>query len=300
MLGLVAVATAVVLWGGSSVAIKAVSTSGVVTAFYRLWFAIPLLWLLVAIRPGMRRRLDRGWLGSCLAGGSLFALHQVLFFSAIKLTTVADVTIIGALQPALVLVAAAPLFGERTPARALGWTALGFAGTALVVAGARGAPTWSLSGDAVSFGNLFAFTAYFLASKRIRRSLGAWEYVVGMTTVAGLWMAAVALAMGEPLASPRGWEWAVLAGLAIFPGTLGHVLVNWAHEHVPALSVSTVLLAVPVLAALGAAVFLGEPIRPLQALGGAVVLGSILAVLRSTAPEAADELARSAAATDAP
>ncbi|MFM8409172.1 MAG: hypothetical protein ACKOCT_02765, partial [Alphaproteobacteria bacterium] len=58
-LALLAVAGAVVTWGWSNVAIKAVSVTGLVASFWRLWLAVPVLWLLAAVSPGVRSGLDR-------------------------------------------------------------------------------------------------------------------------------------------------------------------------------------------------------------------------------------------------
>jgi drug/metabolite transporter (DMT)-like permease len=118
LLGIGALCLTVAMWGMSGVAIKVVASTGLVTALYRLWFAIPLLWL-SALAPPFRRRLDRRWLGASIVGGALFSVHQMLYFTSLKLTTVADVTIIGALQPALVLLVAGPMFGERADARSV-------------------------------------------------------------------------------------------------------------------------------------------------------------------------------------
>jgi drug/metabolite transporter (DMT)-like permease len=299
-LALYAVAAAVVTWGCSNVMIKLVSTSGLVASFYRLWFAIPLLWLLPAGMPSMRRRLTRDWLVASLIGGGLFAVHQVLFFTSLKLTTVADVALIGALQPPLVLFVGGPLFGEPVTRRAIGWSLVAVAGTALVVLGAAGAPGWSPLGDVVAVGNLLAFTAYFLASKRIRSRAGTTEYLIGMTTVAGLIILAVALLTGQRLTSPRGWDWPILFCLAVLPGTLGHFLTNWAHPHTSAFVVSIMFLAVPVIACAGAALFLGEALNPTQLVGGAVVLAAVGAVVGAAPRATGEELAESAAETDAP
>jgi len=299
-LALVAVGGAVLTWGFSNVIIKAISTTGLVASFYRLWFSIPLLWMLPLIAPSVRAKLDRGWLSASLIGGGLFALHQILFFTSLKLTTVANVALIGALQPPLVLVLASRMFGEASSRRALGLSLVALAGTTLVVLGARGVPGWSPLGDLIAFANLFAFTAYFLASKRIRLRAGTVEYLIGMTTVAGLIILVVALLTGQRLASPHGWDWPLLFCLALLPGTLGHFLTNWAHPHTSAFIVSIMLLAVPVIACVAAAVFLGEHLTPMQLAGGAVVMVSVAAVVL-TAPRAAEtELAESVAETDAP
>lgn len=295
-----AVAASISMWGYSAVAIKAISSVGLVVAFYRLWFAIPLLWLSALLVPSMRRRLGREWLFGCLAGGTLFGVHQILFFNAIKLTSVANVTIIGALQPVLVLLVAGPMFGERLRRSASGWAAVALAGTALVVVGSAGSAAVSPVGDLLAFANLFAFTGYFLISRRVRASVRPWEYVVGMTTVSGL-VVTTAVAIVQPaLGSPTGWDWFILVTLAVFPGTLGHVLTNWAHAHVRAFSISMMFLAAPVVSSVSAFVFLGETVTVLQVAGGAIVLLAIGATVAQAGDEVGEDLAESAAETDAP
>lgn len=299
-LALGAVATAVLTWGCSNVLIKLVSTTGLVASFYRLWFAIPLLWALPMAAPSLRRRLTRDWLGASLVGGGLFALHQVMFFTSLKLTTVANVALIGALQPPLVLAVAGPLFGEAVTRRGLVWSLVAVAGTVLVVLGANGTPGWSPLGDLIAVANLLAFTAYFLASKRIRTRAGTTEYLIGMTTVAGLIMLVVVLVTGQRLGSPHGHDWAILLFLAVFPGTLGHFLTNWAHPYTSAFALSIMFLAVPVLACAGAAVFLGESLSATQLVGAAIVLAAVAAVVASAPAGTSDELAEGVAEVDAP
>lgn len=299
-LALLAVAVAVLFWGCSNVMIKAVPVPGLVASFYRLWFSLPLLWAIPLVHPPARARLDRRWRRAALIGGCLFALHQVLFFSALKLTTVANVALIGALQPPLVLLVARRWFGEPATRGALGWSLVALLGLILVIAGGVGLPGWNPLGDALAVGNLFAFTAYFLATKRLRDGAGATEYMIGMTSVAAAVMLVVCAASGQPLSAPSGWEWAVLLTLALFPGTLGHFLTAWAYPHASAFAVSIMFLAVPVVASAGAAVFLGETLRPLQIAGGAVVLAAVAAVVLSQPARTSEELAESVVETDAP
>ena len=198
-LALVAVAVAVGTWCASNVVIKLTSVSGLVTSFYRLWLAVAFLWPLAAVTPAIRRGLDRHWLRASIVGGSLFGLHQILFFTALKMTSVINVGIIGALQPVIVLMVAGRMFGEEATLRTIAWALIAVGGTAMVVFGAAGSASWSPLGDLIATLNLFAFTAYFLYSKRIRAGVGATAYVVGMTTMAGVVvLAAVACYAPEP------------------------------------------------------------------------------------------------------
>ena len=59
-------------------------------------------------------------------------------------------------------------------------------------------------------------------------------------------------------------------------------------------------LATPVVASASAYFFLGESLTVLQVVGGMIVLGAIGATVVSAEPEVGQELAESAAGTDAP
>jgi drug/metabolite transporter (DMT)-like permease len=294
---LAAIGVAVLVWSLSNVAIKATSVTGLVASFWRLWLAVPVLWFAVLATPAARAELDPDFRRASLVGGTLFGLHQILFFSALKLTSVATVSMIGALQPALVLAVAGPIFGERITRATVTWTAAALAGAVLVVAGGTGVPGRTLAGDIIAAANLAVFTAYFLASKHLRTRVRALTYVCGLTTVAAVVVGAAALAHGEALGSPHGADWALLAFIALVPGTLGHLLINWAHPHAPAMLSSVMLLGVPVLSPLLAAAILAEPLGALQLAGGAAVL---VAVARLVTMPPRTDLAESVAEIDAP
>ena len=272
--GVAAVVTAVTVWGLGNVLAKFIHLSGPALSFDRLWFGAAYSFALVF---AFRRRMSFGALRLAAPGGIAFGLNIVLFFTAVKVTSVTDATIISALQPALLLGVAARLFGERVTAAVIAGTAVALAGTAVVVL-APGGGRGDVWGDLVAAGALFAWAWYFVASKRARRDMGTLEYQAAMTLVAALVVTPVALGYRSPL---TGGHWTVfgwVALLAIVPGG-GHFLVNWAHEHVTLTVASLLTLGIPVVAMLGAAVFLGERISPVQWIGTAVVIAALAAVI---------------------
>src|SRR5439155_11202645 len=133
-----------------------------------------------------RRRLTWPVLKSSAPAGVLFGLNVTLFLSALKATSVADVLVIGALQPALIQLVAGPLFGERVTRFEVSWTAVSVAGVALVVVGSSGTPAWAPGGDALAAAALVAWTSYFLVSKRVRSAVPALEYLTAVTVTAAL------------------------------------------------------------------------------------------------------------------
>lgn len=275
--GTVAVVIAVVAWGGASVLGKAVEElDGLALSTLRLWMGAVATCGLFVARGG---RIDVRLLRACLAGGITFALDMALFFSALKHTTVANATVIGALQPALLLFLTAPLFGERLRLSDVAWTGLALLGVAIVVFASAGSPVWSPTGDLLAVGSLFAWTAYFIVSKQARRTLGALEYSAGMTLVAAVVITPVALLSGVSLRVEHLVTWLVIGVLAVGPGGASHLLINWAHPHVTIVRSSLLTLAIPVVASVLAAVFLDEPLTALQVVGGLVVIGALAAVV---------------------
>jgi drug/metabolite transporter (DMT)-like permease len=210
-------------------------------------------------------------------------VHQIFFFQALHATRVANVTIIASLQPALVAFLAAKLFAEPVAWRALPYLAAAFAGVAVVIISTDGQPGVAPHGNALALLNLLAFTGYFLASKRIRNDLDSTEYVTGMTTVAAIVMSATLLVTGPAPVPPTPGDAAVLLAIAAFPGSIGHILMSWAHPMLSAFTISSMILVVPVIASVAAVFLLDEPLHRWQILGGAIALAGVAAILRETA-----------------
>ena len=109
-LGMASAVSAVLVWGVSSVFIKEVEgLNGVAISAYRLWIGGVLTTAVFLAAGG---RITWRLLRASAWGAVAFGADIVLFFSAVQDTSVVNATIIGALQPLLLLAIAGPLFGE--------------------------------------------------------------------------------------------------------------------------------------------------------------------------------------------
>jgi drug/metabolite transporter (DMT)-like permease len=288
--GVAAVTVPVVAWSLSNVIVKIAHASAVQFAFWRLWMGAAVMLAVCALA---RRRLTWDVLRASAPGGLLFGLTIVLFFSALKDTSTADVLIIGALQPGLVLLVAGPMFGERVARRDVWFLLASVGGVFVFVVGSSGTPAWSLRGDLFAIAALLVFTGYFLLSKRVRQRVQAVEYMTTVTVVAAVLMTPVALLSGGRLGGLRlqDWEW---LGLFVATAQGGHLLLAWAHRQVDATVSSLLLLGEPPITAVAALLFLGEPVTWLMVVGGVVSLAGLAVVVRrATRPgeESADAVA---------
>src|SRR5688572_22661016 len=271
--GTLAVLLAVTMWGGMAVVIRKIDEiDGLVVGFHRLWIGAVAT---VAIFYATGRRLRASSFRLSLVGGLAFGLDIVLFFTALKNTTVANATVVGALQPALVLLIAGPMFGEVATIGLVSWSLAAIAGVAVVVYGSSGAPLWSPMGDLLAIGALLAWTVYFVASKRVSGRIAPFEYLTAMLVIAAAVVTPVALLSGQRIEPGGPAQWAWIAALAVGSGGVGHLLVNWAHPHVDLSVMSLLTLAIPVVAVISAAIFLDESIEWIQVLGMAIVLTAV-------------------------
>ena len=289
-LGLAAASTAVVVWGISSVAIKQVEgLNGVGVACYRIWLGAVVV---TAVYLASGGRFSRSLMRDTFLGGLTFTIDLVLFFCAVQITSVANATIIGALQPVLVLAIAGPLFGERTRASEVLWGAVAIAGTVIVVLGGDGGGANSLRGDLLAVGALFAWTAYFVATKTARRSLSAFEFLTGMAVWAAILVVPLPILVADSLGTTDARGWITIVYIALVNGLLGHFLMAKAHGHVTLLTISLLTLAIPVFSAAAAALLIDEPLTVVQVAGMVVVLLALAMVSVATArrrPELLDE-----------
>lgn len=260
-----------VLWSSGNILAADIDYPSEQLAFWRLALGAVVYWLVITL---LGRGLTMDQLRASVAGGVTFGANLGLFYTALKLTTVANAVIITALQPALVAMAAHRMFRERMDGRGVALVALAFSGVALVVFGASGTRDWSLRGDLLALAGTVMWAGYFLASKRARETVGALQYQTGVLIVASAVILPLTLIVhgspGAPGPETLGW----ISLLVLLPGS-GHLIMNWAHAFVPVTVSSTLTLAIPVLSAVGAAIFLDQPITGLQAAGMGVVLVSL-------------------------
>jgi drug/metabolite transporter (DMT)-like permease len=283
-LGVVAVLGPIAAFSVMNVVIKITHLAALAFAFYRLWMGAVIM---VAVLAVTGRRLSWAIVRRAALPGALFGVNLCFFFTALKLTSVADVLIIAALQPALTLMVAGPVFGERVTRHEVGWTVVSLSGVVLVVVGSSGTPVWSLEGDLWAIAALLAWTTYWLLSKRIREEVPALEYMTAVTVTAAIVVTPVALLSGQSLAVRwQDFMWLILF-VAVAQG--GHSLLAWSHVQMDVSISSLLILAEPVISVVAALIFLGEPLPALSIAGGMIAVSAVGVVIRRATRSDRDE-----------
>ena len=285
-LGVIAVLAATTCWGLGGVLGKAIGASGLVVSFYRLWMgALVITAALYATKGRLTWDIvKRSWLG-----GVCFGLNVALYFTSVRMTSIANVAIIGSLTPVIVFPIAVKWMGEKVTGKALVCSALAITGVVVVVLAGGSSGDRATSGDLLAVLNLVSWAAFFLVTKNARKGVGTLEYLSAMTLIAAITVTPIALLTGQDFGSVHGIGWLWLVLLVLVPGAAGHGLMTWGHAHVDVSTSSVLVLGETVLATLAAAVFLGESVNAMQALGMAGVVAALAVLALAESPTVESE-----------
>ncbi len=278
-LGRIAAVFAVVCWSAGNVIVARLDLSGIEIAFWRQFLGA-VVYGTVFILIGKRFTWSQIKLAFPVA--ILFCSEIAVFFTALNITTVANATIIGALQPIVLIIVAGGKFGEVITKRLVGISIFATGGVAVVVLGSSNDVSWSPLGDLLALLAMILFSAYFVAVKSVRvhidtftlQTLAMFIGSIGLLPFLIIFQGSTS---GFPALTQNEFLWIVV--LLIVPGS-GHFLMNWAHLHVSLSLAGLLMLAIPVLSAGGAWFFLDQSVSILQVVGGAVVIFALVIVTR--------------------
>ncbi|HXZ94032.1 MAG TPA: DMT family transporter [Burkholderiales bacterium] len=254
------------------------------TAFWRVAIAVPALWLARLFAHGSTRAQSPVNLWPLLvAAGFAFAGDLAFWHTSIKLTTVANSTLLANLASIFVTLAAWLIWRQRPSGLFLAGLAAALAGVALLVRASVATSSTGFTGDALGVVTAIFYAWYLLAVKGLRdRGATTLRLMAVTSSVTALVLLPVALASGEPFFPHSAGGWLKLVGLALVSHAAGQGLIAYALASLPAAFSSVSLLLQPVMAAGFAWALLGERLAPPQILGGAVVLAGIYLARRGS------------------
>ena len=284
--GLIGAGIAVCAWSSGTILAKYIDMGSLAIGFYRFAFfsLVLIVWMSVRGTP-FRLRIIR----DSMWGGIALGADIALFFSAVKLTSIVNATIIGSMQPIVVGVIAAKFFGEKIGLRNVAWSAVALAGTVVVVAAGADDGTTDLRGDLLALAAMLSWSAYFITSKNSKKKMTSTEFTAGTALWTMAICAPLGFAFGQDMSWPSATNWGWLVLMAATSGLIGHAMMNWSLVRIPLWVGSTFTLLIPVFSALLAWIVLDETVTATQAVAMAVVIGALAVVVRNqSAPAPSD------------
>ena len=248
------------------------------TIFYRVVFWPPLLFAIAKLR---KVPITKHVMKITFWPGIFFGLSTISGFTAMKVTSIANATIIGNVSTALVLFAAPKFLGERIRFVQVMLATIRFIGISAIVFGANGSGGATLRGDLWALANGLLWATYFVTSKKLRADgVGAWAFIFGVSVAQVVVVAPWAIATSTDLSKVTAHDFGLIILMTCFTGTVGHTLMVWAQRFVPASTSSLISLLMPVLSMIGAWLVFEQRINLVQFIGGVVVLASLAGVVR--------------------
>lgn len=235
-------------------------------AFIR--FAFGLVFLAPTLALTLKRGFAPGALRLFAARGALHTAAVVLWFYAMARIPVAEVTAIGYLNPIVVTIGAAFLFGERLAVRRIMAIAVAILGALIVLRpGLREIEPghWSQLGAATFFG------LSYLIAKRLSELAPAGVVVAMMALTVTIGLAPLALWVWVPV----GLVQVAWLGLVAVFATAGHYCMTRAFACAPLTVTQPVTFLQLVWATLLGALMFGEAVDPMVILGGALIIAAI-------------------------
>ena len=246
------------------------------TAFYRVLFALPVLWTWMKLeqrqtnpptRPTSWR--DFRWL---IVAGIFFAGDLAFWHGSIRWTSIANATLLANFAPIFVTLGAAGFFAETISRSFLFAMVMSLVGAAMLVGASLNLTPQHLAGDALGLITAVFYAGYQLSVKHLRGRFSAATVMTWSGMICAPLLLVIAVANGEKLMPVHANGWLILVALALVSHVGGQGLIAYAFGHLPASFSSLTLLSQPVVAAFLAWVFFRETVSPLQTAGGAVTL----------------------------
>ena len=252
--------------------------------FYRILFALPLMWLVLWITPSKLDSLSKSQkrpIGLLALSGVFFAIDLVSWHWSIKYTSIANATLLANFAPLWVTLWAGHLFGEKIHIRF--FIALGIAiiGATILMRTSFQLKPEQLLGDLLSLLTAISYGSYMLTVKKLRETCPPQQIMAWSGLFAVPIMFFAAMISGESMISPQLNGWAILIGLALISHFAGQSLIAYAFGHLPASLTSLNLLLQPVFAAALGWLLLSQAMVGKQMIGAIIILSALTIANRS-------------------
>ncbi len=279
----IAVAIGVISVSTSAIFVRLADAPSSMIANYRLLLAVIIMLPLVLLkyRDEFKRIEKRDWMAS-IAAGVFLALHFILWFESLNLTSVASSTVLVTTQPIFAFLGGYLFFKEKFTSGAVISLIIAFTGSVIISWGDFQISGMALFGNFLALLGAIAITGYFLFGQNVRKRLSLITYSFLVYAISAVTLIVYNVVLDVPFTGYSQSTWIYFLALAIIPTFFGHTLFNWALKWLNASTITMGILFEPVGASVLAYFVLGEMITWSQFLGGTIVIFGLMLFIFST------------------
>ncbi|MCB2108004.1 MAG: DMT family transporter, partial [Rhodobacteraceae bacterium] len=275
-----------VLLAFSPILVRLSEVGPIATGVNRMLLPLPVFFAWMYLQPAQRFPLSapgglRG-LRIALISGAFFAGDLMCWHWSIKLTSVANATVLANLAPVFVVLGAWVVFREKVNRVFVIGLAIAVSGVAVLMSESLTISAATLLGDTLGLVTSWFYAGYILSVSRARRAMPTVATMAWGGAMASLILYVIAFAWEGNVWPDTARGWMVAFALAGITQILGQTLIALALAHVPAEFGAMILLVQPAIAAVLAWALFGEVLSGLQAMGGVAILAGLYISRRST------------------
>lgn len=265
----------------SAMFVRWANAPGPVTAFYRLFFSIFLLFPFFLPRIKALPTIRSGSVVFPLLAGVFTACDLALWTESLSYTTASNATLLGNTSPLWVALGTWLIFKNKLSPAFWRGLAVALCGAALIM----GTdfilhPRFGI-GDVMATFTGFFYGGYFLFTEKSRMTFDPVVHIWFVGIGASIMLLMINLVLGYPLSGFERDTWLIFIATAIVSQLIGYMSLAYALGHLPASVVAPTMILQPVVTTLLAIPLLGEIPGIWQGIGGSIALVGIYMVNQS-------------------
>lgn len=254
--------------------------SAVVISFWRLAVASILMWLYTAFNHQVSLKKDSYKL--YVFSGMFLAMHFACFYGAVKLTSIANATLLGITAPMFTILF--ERFILKRPLKPLILFGMVFAlcGTIIIAGSGLILKDGSLLGQLFGMlAALFIAMVYILAEK-LRVNSNTIAYTRMLYTIAALFLLIISIFSRVNVFAIQSKDVLWLLLLGIVPTILGHSLFYYAIKYTSPTIIASVPLGEPIIASILAWIIFMEVVPIITFVGGILILFGVYIIITNS------------------
>jgi len=224
----------------------------------------------------------RGLRATLLLSLTMIAVPSALtFWSEQRLSSGLTALIFGAM-PLMTAIFTPWMAGRSVPRRAWQAMIVGLGGMGLVLSGAISTSLWQAVGALAVIAAVALYAGSSVYAKEALQGVHPFVSTAIQFFLGGIWLALASLVFER--GQPSDWSpqaVVALVFLSIFASALSFTLYYWLLKHIEAYQLTSLQLIVPIIAVGEGAFFMREAVPWTMIAGAAVVLGSVVFVMRT-------------------
>lgn len=270
------------------VALLAVSTSSIIARFlpevssivislWRLVFASIAVWLYSIFKT--QSKIKKQNIIPFVLSGFLLCLHFVCFYQAVKLTSIANATLLGITAPMFTLIIERFVFKRLFKKIVFIGFTVALVGTIMITGMNFSLTTDSELGKLYGLAAALCIAIVYLLANKIRTDTSTVSYTRLLYLIAAMLLFVIATTNGENIFELNKSDYLWLLALGLIPTILGHSLLYYGIKFTSPTIIASVPLGEPVIASILAWMIFLEKVPFITLVGGVLILFGVYLII---------------------